>query len=110
MMISRFLMVPLLFALLGCDRTDPYARDADWRRIGANAAPLRAMVLVPSDLAQATPASHADGGLAVAAVVRLRHDQVRPLADSALAHIVPIKEAPPAAPPSAPQPTPGGGE
>jgi hypothetical protein len=109
MMMVRTFMVPLLFALAGCDGTDPDTRAGVWRPSGANAANLRAMVLVPSDLVLATPASRADGGLAAAAVARLRHDQVRPLPDSALAHIVPIKDAPPAAPAS-PQPTPGGPE
>jgi hypothetical protein len=81
----RFLFLLLLLLLAGCDKTDPYLREGTWRPSGANEANLRAMVLVPSDLARATPASAADGGLAAAALDRLRHDRVRPLPDSAVA-------------------------
>jgi hypothetical protein len=80
----------LLLALAGCDLTDPYLRAGAWRPNGANEANLRAMVAVPSDLAVATPASPADGGLAAAALDRLRHDRVRPLPDSGVAQIVPV--------------------
>jgi hypothetical protein len=89
-MTMRFLFVMLLFAFAGCDKTDPYLREGTWRPTGANEANLRAMVVVPSDLVRATPATAADGGLAAAAVDRLRHDRVRPLPDSAVLDVVPV--------------------
>ena len=106
------LLLPLLAALAGCDRVDPYTRPGNWRPNGANDANLRAMVAVPADLAVATPASPADGQLAATAVDRLRHDAVRPLMDSGLAEITPVSggsSAPPAAAPPAGAPPPAGG-
>ena len=98
------LLLPLLVALTGCDQVDPYTRPGNWRPIGANDANLRAMVAVPADLAEATPASPADGNRAAMAVARLRTDTVRPLLDSGLAEITPISggsSAAPAAPATA---------
>ena len=92
----------LLLALAGCDATDSYRRPDTWRPIGANEANLRAMVVVPSDLAVATPAALADSGLPVAALGRLRHDRTRPLLDSGLARITPVAGGSPAAPAAAP--------
>jgi len=103
MMRASALLLPLLLALAGCDKTDPYLREGVWRPNGANDANLRAMVAVPADLAAATPASPADGGLAAAALDRLRHDRVLPLPDSGVAQVVPVSSgsaAPPAAAPS----------
>jgi type IV pilus biogenesis protein CpaD/CtpE len=77
----------LLLVFAGCDRLDPYKREGVWRPNGANEANLRAMVAVPADLATATPAGPADGGLAAAALDRLRHDRVRPLPDSTVADV-----------------------
>jgi hypothetical protein len=60
-------------------------------------------VAVPADLATATPAGPADGGLAAAALDRLRHGRVTPLQDSGLAQITPVSSgstAPPAAAPA----------
>ena len=94
----------LLLAVAGCDRIDPYTREGAWRPNNANEANLRAMVAVPSDLVWATPASRPDGGLAAAAVARLRHDTVRPLPDSGLAQIVTVGTAQPA--PAQPVPPP----
>jgi len=76
------LLLALLLALAGCDRTDPYLREGVWHPNGANDANLRAMIAVPSDLATATPAGPADGGLAAEALDRLRHDRVRSLSDT----------------------------
>ncbi len=87
--------------LAACDSTDPYLRQGVWRPNGANDADLNAMVAGPSDLALSTPAARADGGLAAAALTRLREDRVRPLLDSGLAQIVPVSGAPPPAPPAA---------
>jgi type IV pilus biogenesis protein CpaD/CtpE len=87
---SRSTLLILLLVLAGCNQTDPYLRSGVWHPSGANEANLRAMVVVPSDLVQATPAARADGGLATAALVRLRRDQVRPLLDSGLAQITPV--------------------
>ena len=89
-MTPRFGPLLLLLGLAGCDLTGPYQRAGVWRPNQANETNLRAMVEAPSDLAAATPASPADGGLAAAAVARWRHDQVRPLLDSGLARIVPV--------------------
>jgi hypothetical protein len=91
----------LLFILAGCDRTDPYLREGVWRPSGANDANLRAMVVVPSDLAAAA-ASPADGGLAAAALSRLRRAQVQRLPDSGVAQIVPVGSGSAASPATAP--------
>lgn len=96
---ASLLLLPLLLALAGCTQTDPYTREGVWRPNGANDANLRAMVAVPADLATAAPASPADGGLAAAALNRLRHDLVRPLPDSGVLQIVPVSNG------STPQPT-----
>jgi hypothetical protein len=96
------LLLPLLLALAGCDRTDPYLREGVWHPNGANDANLRAMVAVPSDLATATPAGPADGGLAAAALDRLRHGRVRLQPDSAGASDVPASGGSPAPPAAAP--------
>jgi hypothetical protein len=93
----------LLLVLAGCDQADPYLRDGVWRPNGANAANLRSMVVVPSDLAVATRATQADGGLAAAAMDRLRHDRVRPLPESGVAQMVPVGSGSPAPPATAPQ-------
>ena len=86
----RLALFLAVLAFAGCDRTDPYLRDGVWRPAGANEANLRAMVEVPADLVAARRSSQADGALAAAAVDRLRHDHVRPLLDSGLAHVVPV--------------------
>jgi hypothetical protein len=99
----------LLLALAGCDKTDPYLRGGTWRPNGANEANLRAMVVVPSDLAAATPAGPADGGLAAAAVDRLRNDRVRPLPDSGVAQIVLVGSGAAASPAAAPTAAPTAG-
>ena len=108
MTMSRFILLLLLFVFAGCEKIDPYQRAGVWRPNGANDANLRAMLVVPSDLAVATPASSADGGLAAAALSRLRRDQVRPLPDSGLAQIVPISGGTP--PPAAAAPASGSGQ
>jgi len=98
------LLLSMVLALPGCNRTDPYLRDGAWQPNGANAANLRAMVAVPADLATATPAGPADGGLAAAALDRLRNGRVTPLPDSGLAQIVVVgggSSAPTAAAPAA---------
>jgi hypothetical protein len=97
-MIMRITTLFLLFAVAGCDQTDPYLREGVWRPNDANAVNLRAMVVVPADLVAATPSGPADGGLAVAAVDRLRRDHVRQLPDSGLAQIIPVSGAPTAQP------------
>jgi hypothetical protein len=106
MMKFRAAQLILLLALAGCDATDPYQRTGVWRPNNANAINLRAMVLVPSDLALATPASPDDGGLAAAAVLRLRHDNVKTLPDSGVLQVAPVASgaAPPIAPPQAAAP------
>ncbi|MDE2198904.1 MAG: hypothetical protein KGJ41_07765 [Rhodospirillales bacterium] len=73
--------------LSGCSMTDPYQRAGNWHPNGANNANLAAMVVAPSDLVMAAPASDADGALAVAALDRLHHDKVRALPDSGIARI-----------------------
>ena len=98
----------LLVVLAGCAQTDPYQREGVWRPNGANEANLRAMVVVPSDLAIATHASGADGQLAAAALSRLHHDHVRPLPDSGLAQVVPVSNG--TAAPPATAATPGSGQ
>jgi hypothetical protein len=103
-----FFVLLLLIALAGCDQIDPYKRPGAWRPNGANDFNLRAMVAVPSDLAQATPADSGDGVLAAAAAARLRHDRVRPLLDSGLARIQPVSTG--SAAPSAAAPPSGNGE
>jgi hypothetical protein len=99
----------LLIVLAGCDRTDPYQREGAWRPNGANNSNLRAMIVVPSDLAVATRAGPADGELAAAALSRLHQDRVRPLPDSGLAQVVPVSSGTAAAPAAAP-PTAGSGQ
>jgi hypothetical protein len=99
---SRFTAVVLLFALAGCDRIDPYQREGVWRPKATNDANLHRMVAVPSDLKVARRAGPADGGLAGAALTRLRHDRVRPLLDSGIANVVPVTSAPVAPQPAAP--------
>jgi type IV pilus biogenesis protein CpaD/CtpE len=95
-------LLPVLLALAGCNKTDPYQREGVWRPNGANAANLRTMVAVPADLVAAMPASPANGGLAAEALSRLRQDRVRPLPDSGLAQIVPVSGAAAAPPAAAP--------
>jgi hypothetical protein len=106
MIAARSIALVLLLTVVGCDRTDPYTRAGAWRPNNANEVNLRAMIAVPSDLVLATPASRPDGGLAAAAVARLRHDAVRPLPDSGIAQIVTVGNglAPPPAPPQAAAP------
>lgn len=104
MTVLRFTIVVLLIALAGCDRTDPYRREGVWRPNGANDSNLRAMVVVPSDLALGTRAVPADGVLAAEALSRLHHDKVRPLPDSGLAQVVPVSGGTQAAPAAAPTP------
>ena len=108
MTMLRFIALLLLTVLAGCNRTDPYQREGTWRPNGANEANLRAMVVVPSDLAVATRANPTDGELAAAALSRLHNDRVRPLPDSALAQVVPISSGSAASPAAAP--TPGSGQ
>jgi hypothetical protein len=96
-MMAPLVALSLLTALAGCDRNGPYDRAGVWRPNHANESNLRAMVEVPGDLATATPAARADGGLAASAVARLRHDQVRPLMNSGLAQVVPVTGGEPAA-------------
>ncbi len=88
--IARRIALITLLSLAGCDLSDPYLRPGVWWPNGANEANLRAMVAVPSDLAFAEPAARADGGLAAAALNRLRQDRVRPLLDSGVAQLVPV--------------------
>jgi hypothetical protein len=104
----RSTVLLLLLALTGCEQTDPYRREGTWRPNGANEANLRAMVVVPSDLAVASHASPTDGALAAAALSRLHHDRVRPLPDSALAPVVPVNTG--SAAPPAPASAPGSGQ
>jgi hypothetical protein len=102
MMRAAALVLPLLIALAGCDKTDPYLREGVWHPNGANEVNLRAMVAVPADLATASPADPADGGLAAAALNRLRHDRVRPLPDSGVAQLVSVSGGSAAEPAAAP--------
>jgi hypothetical protein len=97
-----------LVVLAGCDGIDPYQREGVWRPNGANEANLRAMVVVPSDLAVASRSGPADGTLAAAAMSRLHHDRVRPLPDSALGQVVPISAG--SAAPAAAAPAAGSGQ
>jgi len=106
---SRFPIFCLILALAGCNATDPYLRPHVWRPSGANEANLRAQVAVPSDLVVATPSSRSDGGLAAAAIVRLRRDRVKPLPDSGLAQITTVAGSP-AAPAAAPAAATGSGQ
>ena len=99
---TALLLLPLLVGLAGCNQTDPYMREGNWRPNGANDANLRAMVAVPADLVAATPATPADGQQAATAIDRLRHDTVRPLPDSGLAQVVPVSGGTQAAPAAAP--------
>jgi hypothetical protein len=108
MTMLRFTALLVLIAIGGCDQIDPYKREGTWRPNGANEANLRAMVLVPSDLAVASRSGPADGTLAAAALSRLHHDKVRALPDSALAQVVPISSG--AVPAPAAAPTPGSGQ
>jgi hypothetical protein len=106
-MMPRFGPLLLLLWLAGCDLTGPYQRAGVWRPNHANETNLRAMVEAPADLVVATPAARADGGMAAAAVARLRHDQVRPLLDSGLARIVPVSGGGAGTPAAAPVGGPG---
>jgi hypothetical protein len=108
MTMPRSTVLLLLVGLAGCDQIDPYKREGAWRPNGANEANLRAMVVVPSDLAVASRAGPADGELAAAALARLHHDQVRQLPDSALAQVVPVSSG--TAAPAAAAPTAGSGQ
>ena len=75
---AALLALPLL-ALGACAELDPYTREGVWRPAGVNAANLRAMVAVPSELQQGTDYTGPTGQAAAAAVERLREDRVRPL-------------------------------
>jgi hypothetical protein len=112
MMNARSAALILLLAVAGCDSTDPYLRTGVWRPNGANDINLRAMVMVPSDLAVGTPAARDDGGLAAAAIFRLRHDNVKPLPDTGVAQVIPVGSgaAPQVAPPLAAAPATAGTE
>jgi len=103
---SRSTALLLLLVLLsGCDAIDPYQRPGAWRPNGANAANLRAMVVVPSDLVVAARPARSDGVLAVEALTRLHRDRVKPLLDSGIAQITPVGNGPPPAAPAAPSGT-----
>jgi hypothetical protein len=67
------------------------------------------MVAVPSDLATATPAGPADGGLAAAALDRLRHNRVRSQSDSGTADGASAGADSPTPPAAAPSPAPAAG-
>jgi hypothetical protein len=101
MTMLRVAAVLVLTVLVGCDQIDPYRRDGTWRPNGANEANLRAMIVVPSDLAVASHATPTDGTLAAAALSRLHRDRVRPLPDSGLAQVVPVGNGSAAPPPVA---------
>jgi hypothetical protein len=105
----RFVALLLLIDLTaGCDFIDPYTRPGVWHPNGANDVNLRAMVVVPSDLAVAAPSASGSGALAAAALTRLRQDRVRPLPDSGIAQIVPVSGG--AAPSAAAAPASGTGQ
>jgi len=89
---GRSTAVSLLAALLlgGCAATDPLERPGLWRPNDANAVNLRAMVAVPSDLVTAAPPAGGNGAQAARALDRERHDAIRRLPDSAIAHVVPV--------------------
>lgn len=82
-------LAAVLFALAGCQATDPLYREGLWRPTGANDANLRAMVAVPSDLAWGAAAPGGDGHLAARAVQRLRQGRTHPLHDVAISKIAP---------------------
>ena len=83
-------LAAVLFALAGCQATDPLYREGLWRPTGANDANLRAMVAVPSDLAWGTAAAPGgDGHLAARAVQRLRQGRTHPLHDVAISKVAP---------------------
>jgi hypothetical protein len=97
--ITALLLIPL-FAVAGCQSIDPYQREGAWLPNNANATNLRTMVAVPSHLVAAGPAGRSDGALAAAAVDRLRHDRVRALHATGIAHVT-LTGAPAAAQPMA---------
>ncbi len=80
-------MLLLLLAVAGCAATDPYLREGVWRPTGANDHNLRAMIVVPAELARGTGVTTAEGPTAVDAVERLRGDRVRRLPPSGVAEI-----------------------
>lgn len=83
------ILAAALFALAGCQATDPLYREGLWRPTGANDANLRAMVAVPSDLAWGAAAPGGDGHLAARAVQRLRQGRTHPLHDVAISKVAP---------------------
>ena len=94
----RLLASLIALMVAGCDATDPFLRGDRWHPTGANAANLRVMARVPSDLARGARPDRSNGDLATAAVVRLREDRVRPLPDSGLAQVTPVGGGAPASP------------
>ncbi len=84
---SRIIYACALLGLVGCSVTDPLTREGVWRPMNANAANLRAMVAVPSDLVQGVAARSADGHQAARAMDRLRADRVYPLPDSGISKV-----------------------
>jgi type IV pilus biogenesis protein CpaD/CtpE len=82
MQILRIAAATCVVALLsGCDALESYQNHYSWQPPGANAANLAAHVVNPVDLTHGRDPDPTDGTLAAAAVDRLRHDHVKPLAE-----------------------------
>jgi len=74
------LLVPLWLA--ACGQTDPYTRPGTWVPTGVNAANLRAMIAVPSDLVAGHGDDRGNGEIAAMALDRFHRDAVRQLPNS----------------------------
>jgi type IV pilus biogenesis protein CpaD/CtpE len=71
----------------GCAHTDPYTRPGVWIPTGVNAANLRAMVAVPSDLVAGHGDTRGNADIAAMALDRFRRDAVRPLPDTTVSTV-----------------------
>ena len=79
----------VMAALLSrCAATDPLLNENDWHPTGANQSNIAAQVVNPGDLVHGREAAAgSDGGLAAAAVLRLRTNHVKPLPDSGISDL-----------------------
>ncbi len=90
----------VLIGLGACTQIDPLTSAGRWRPVGANDANLAQQIVNPTDLIGGQGVESGDGVQAVAAIARLRHDQVKSL-DEGAAPAPPISFLPPPTAPAA---------
>jgi type IV pilus biogenesis protein CpaD/CtpE len=82
-------VIVLALAVAGCASTDPYERPGVWHPTGVNAANLRAMVSVPSDLAIGRGDNRGNAEPMAVALDRYHHDTVLALPTTSVSSVGP---------------------